>query len=393
VPETDPGRFVLKIDSTEYTNGGAGFGDGGTTGFVPLLAGLHTVSEIAAAGTDLAGYATSISCDNGASGAGTSLGVTLTLGQQVTCTIRNIKSSLVTSSSLCTFDVDGAAGNQFRLVYTPDPAKPQAFKLNASNPGQYYYNVFYSAPAGTTPDNPVTLTLNIPYPFVTQGAQPVHIYDGATTTFTTQNGQTCILPGTGLGSLPDDTAGIVLTSHTPQAFGGDAQVTVLLTQPGAYYVNIHLDYGLKGTNNYAQGANANAIDFDSLALRIPNNQPYDFSASDGTTTWDPTVYSLNVFKKNPGVGGNTHLVFRDRTGAIAGLEPMAGGLPLEIFQGTKKLGATVTDPDGWYMWNYKYTGKPVTFTVKLRLANGTWQSKSITMKSNGFVVVDFAQEQ
>jgi hypothetical protein len=280
------------------------------------------------------------------------------------------------------------------LVYTPDPARPQAYKLNASNPGQYYYNVFYSAPAGTSAQNPVTLTLNIPYPFVTQGAQPVHIYDGATTTFTTQNGQTCILPGTGLGSLSDDVAGIVLGDYGEGGFGDDTQVTVLLTQPGAYYVNIHLDYGLKGTNNYAPNGNLDAVDFDNqLQVRIPNNQQYDFSASDGTTTWDPAVSSQNVFKKNPGVGGNTHTLMRDTTGAIASKEPMRGGLPIEILQGTKKLGTTATDVDGWYMWNYKYTGKPVTFTVRLKLANGTWVSKSITMKANGFVVVDFEQLQ
>ena len=68
---------------------------------------------------------------------------------------------------------------------------------------------------------------------------------------------------------------------------------------------------------------------------------------------------------------------------------MPGGLPIEIYEGNKKLGSTTTDPDGWYMWSYKYTGKRVTFTVKLRLANGAWLSQDVLMKSNGFVIVNF----
>ncbi len=38
------------------------------------------------------------------------------------------------------------------------------------------------------------------------------------------------------------------------------------------------------------------------------------------------------------------------------------------------------------MWQYKYTGKPVTFTVKLPDYN---IAQSVTMKSNRFLVVDF----
>ncbi len=38
------------------------------------------------------------------------------------------------------------------------------------------------------------------------------------------------------------------------------------------------------------------------------------------------------------------------------------------------------------MWQYKYTSKPAAFIVKLPAYN---QSKSVTLKSNGFLVVDF----
>jgi hypothetical protein len=45
-----------------------------------------------------------------------------------------------------------------------------------------------------------------------------------------------------------------------------------------------------------------------------------------------------------------------------------------------------TDADGWYMWQYKYTGKASTFTVKLPAYN---LQQSVTLKSNAFVVVNF----
>jgi hypothetical protein len=58
----------------------------------------------------------------------------------------------------------------------------------------------------------------------------------------------------------------------------------------------------------------------------------------------------------------------------------------EIWLGTKKMGAVKSDADGWFMWSYKYTGKPVTFTVKVP-AFGLAQSA--TLKSNGFLVFTF----
>jgi len=38
------------------------------------------------------------------------------------------------------------------------------------------------------------------------------------------------------------------------------------------------------------------------------------------------------------------------------------------------------------MWAYTYTGKPATFTVNLSAYN---KSQTVTLKSNGFLVVSF----
>ena len=53
VPDTDTGKFNLKIDSTVFNNGGPGYGDNGTTGFQQVSTGSHTVSEAGNGTTNL----------------------------------------------------------------------------------------------------------------------------------------------------------------------------------------------------------------------------------------------------------------------------------------------------------------------------------------------------
>ena len=91
LPAADTGRFDLKIDATTYTNAGAGYGDGGNTGFVNVTAASHTVDEAGHAGTGLADYDKSVSCDSGKGGntAGPSHTLTAAYGEQITCTITN----------------------------------------------------------------------------------------------------------------------------------------------------------------------------------------------------------------------------------------------------------------------------------------------------------------
>ena len=82
VPTTDAGRFDLKVDDDVVA---AGVGDGGN-GEKSVAPGTYTVSET---GAHLAKYASSVACDNGASGDGTSLAVTVDSNETVTCTITN----------------------------------------------------------------------------------------------------------------------------------------------------------------------------------------------------------------------------------------------------------------------------------------------------------------
>jgi hypothetical protein len=81
VPPSDTGLFNLIIDGTTQ---GANKPCGGSTGAVLLSTGLHTVSETAGSGTNLADYAVTIGGDCAANGT-----ITLAAGENKTCTITN----------------------------------------------------------------------------------------------------------------------------------------------------------------------------------------------------------------------------------------------------------------------------------------------------------------
>ena len=135
----------------------------------------------------------------------------------------------------------------------------------------------------------------------------------------------------------------------------------------------------KGTTGYSKNGTNDAVTPSNLTqILIPNNQPYGFSYDAGLGPVEPTVYSQNVFKRDPGFAG---LVTRVSTG-----NPVPD-VKVEIYDPTDKLLATVyTNGDGYYMYQYKYTGKRLTYTVKLPDYGLATQ---VTLKSNGFAIVNF----
>ena len=95
VPANDGGTFTLGIEGTSYDNGGAGFGDGEGTAFVPVGKGNVTVSEGDHGSTLVSSYFNDVSCDSqkgGASGAphsNRSYTFAAGYGDVVTCTFTN----------------------------------------------------------------------------------------------------------------------------------------------------------------------------------------------------------------------------------------------------------------------------------------------------------------
>ena len=290
--------------------------------------------------------------------------------------------SQLTDTSFCPLPND-----QFRLNYVLDA--PSTYRLNASNPGQFYYNVWYYG----TPGDPVNLSITIPYPFVTNGANPIQVHDSVTT-----DGAGCYTPGTSLTGFTIETAGdnqspsgydiITLGDYSPQAIGSFTTVNGVRVIPdsttatnggvGLVYVTIHLDYGLKRTSLWSRNTTTGTATNPTYGA-ITSPQTYNFGFTDGGDVTDAqTPKSVNEFKKSVGNAG-----FTVKTGTEA---PLAN-VKVEMRDAKKVLvGSASTDADGFYFINYKWTGKAANFTVTVPAYKIT---KTITLKANGFVVTDF----
>jgi hypothetical protein len=288
--------------------------------------------------------------------------------------------SAVTDSATphCQFDVDDELdGNQFRLLFTPDLKNWPAYKLAASNPGQFFYNIFDGGAAnGTT-----TLTVEIPYPFVFKGAMPIHIYHNVDVT--EQGELLCFLPLDEFEARAGE-----ITWGPDDTYGNTQEITipnVQLSPQGFVYVNLHLDYFLKGTTDYGRNSMDDAVDHETgLDVLIPNGAGYTFSYHNGVGDSD-TVYSINEFKKIPGVAG--FVIGEDGVTLLSGVSVRLV-IPLEVkgVGGTEIL--TTTDDDGWYMIEYKHKGKPTDYEVVLEVGLNTY-TKVVQLKGNAFTYAHF----
>jgi hypothetical protein len=293
-------------------------------------------------------------------------GTTTLASEECTVTVHVEGSSVCSVTSKGYQDLEGT----FKLIFTPDmPLNPGASRLTASNPGQFSFNVYVYDRAGET------VTLTIPYPFVTQGANPIHIYSAVGADGLTPAGSDI----TYVFDLDGSGAPWLIADWGTESFGDTHEISIDI--PGDYdegvYITIHLDYGLKKVaGDYAKDNDLNAKwasatnDYDP----IDNNQPYMFSVTAPITGSD-TISNLNTFKNDPGIGG----LVLDEYGAPVQNEQV------DIYLGKSLYGTAFTDEDGWYMVTFKYTGKPVTFTI----ITEHYGEQKETLRANGFLVVDF----
>lgn len=300
-------------------------------------------------------------------------GKTASCVQTITCMPSSLL-SLVTDSSGCTFDLNPATQVQdFRLIFAFDPQNVPCYRLIASNPGQFYYNVFHTG----TPGEQATFNITLPYPFVTQGANPVHAYDSVSVL---RNGdQQCLVPG--------NTVAVASQQVTLSSYGNPARpsttisVTVTVPDSGAVFLNLHLDYGLKKTGGFTKNTAGDAVDCATGAqVLIPQNAAYTFAVAGGQSD-SQTVQSINVFKKNPGVAGQVSTVLGD--------QPLPGS-KLKLLNARRSvLLSAVADEDGFYTLAYKHTGKEATFYVSLVTPSGYTATRTIILRANKLVQVDF----
>jgi hypothetical protein len=148
-----------------------------------------------------------------------------------------------------------------------------------------------------------------------------------------------------------------------------------------------LDFGLKKTTGFGKGTGDNATSCTSTNILIPNRNNYLFSVS-GATSGGDSICNINVFKKLPGVGGLAGTKYTTFDG-VSGSVPKKGCTVVLKDPKGVVLSTGVTDDDGWYFCNYKWTGKAATLSLTLTPPGGTPITKNVTLKSNGYAQADF----
>jgi hypothetical protein len=365
------------------------------------------------------------------------------------CQFNNVECGSVTSSSLCEFDVEPTKGtcfdgdenlgqacssdgdcdigtceqtDQFRLGFSPDMQNWVAYKQNSSNPGQFYYNVMYQME-----DYGDYLVMQIPYPFVTQGAMPVHVYDAN------------IVPSDEAGCLdPQEAFYSVPAAITMEDWRDGASVLTELwylecppvidpsvgedqwcelgiwiddaaagASEGFMYVNVHLDYGLKGpaadgdgdgeADRYDRGGyispwgSSDALENDTDTVWIADCSTHEFSheSYSGEASGDDSVENLNAFKKPAGAFGTA---FCDDIGS-----PLDGWVGITPAGSTEILAVGAIDDEGYFGVDYGHKGKPSEY----RLHRCTDADCSTTvgdptppfwLQSKGFVEIHLVDE-
>jgi hypothetical protein len=310
------------------------------------------------------------------------------------CAYSPAECSVVTDSSLCRFDEYPAAcgaGREFKLVFTPDVKIWPGYKLSSSNPGQTYYNLI-------TEEQP-SVTVEVPYPYVTVGAMPVHVYCGDDLQYDSRR---CFVPPAAVAVYP------LRISMADWATGGRCAVlppgpgddtypmgagTCALEIPlpagqcaGKYYVNVHLDYGLEGAaarydavGMSAWGSSDAYVD-DQAIVAINDCTPYTFS--DSGSDMSDTVFSTNIFKRLAGV---ISAVGDSSTGS-----PVAGVKASLREKATGEVVSTATgDEDGYLMLNYKHVGKATVFTLTINIPGSGVVSTDLTLRANGWAEASY----
>jgi len=319
--------------------------------------------------------------------------------------------------------------DQFRLLFSPDVKNWAAYKLNASNPGQTYYNLIYDASAVGTDD--VTLTVTIPYPYVTVGGNPLHVYDadmvetsetgcldpsGADNVDYTASGPLSITLDDWLNGVAGAGDYSLFCDQVPGPGGAGSctfEVMVLngdIPPGGLIYLNVHLDYGLKG-----QFVDANPFGPDPVGLeedrydRHPYLSPWDSSDALVNTSTDDGPLALADCQSYwfEHTDGNTDPLFKDQlqnlnifkkiAGAFGRVWCADGGNGLEYYlrlvhpsKGVVQI--TQADEDGYYALSYKHKGKPTVYTVEVDTVDSfvsVVATTTVELQGNSWAEVNF----
>jgi hypothetical protein len=314
----------------------------------------------------------------------------------------------------------------YRRIFSQD----SAYHFTATNNGQFFYNVSISGTPGETRH----VTLELPWPFVTQGSRPVQVYsavDFADNCFSNMVGaysfdNIVYLKDYGV-NYPT-----VKTGYSPSLKTTRIELEVVIPDSGFAFIRQHMDDGLKGPSvdingdlvldylSYGKDNAQNATDPATGLVLMPEHFVHPFgmwgfkcSAADpecDITNHDPltntdiaisggtTLTNDNDFQKNVGVGGV--VLYNDL--------PVAG-MTVQLFRGTAFVGSAITDENGGYSIAHKHTGKADEYTVLIfdpfagitifagpgatisgmTVGQPPSTISSATIKANGLVIVNF----
>jgi hypothetical protein len=343
--------------------------------------------------------------------------------------------------------------DQFRLLFSPDVKNWTAYRLNASNPGQTFYNIIYDATDVGGDD--ITLTVTVPYPYVTVGGSPLHIYDAAAVR---SNGVGCLAPEGAIRSEPmfitlddwifgaDGSNDYNLVCEPanlgPDGFGFctfDVEIlNAEIPESGLLYVNVHLDYGFKGqwvdANPYgpdSTGMFEDRYDRDDILspwessdalvntstddgeLALADCQAYWFSHDDGNDlglclggSADGSSCVTTEFPSVCTDGGGSCEPFEDALENLNIFKKISGmfgrvscsddnsGLPYRLKLVHPSLGVVDTakaDAEGHYGFTWAHRGKPVGYTVELYSQGSTLMDTAlVVLKGNGWWELNFS---
>jgi hypothetical protein len=272
--------------------------------------------------------------------------------------------SEITTSNLCWFDMDETERRQFKILFTPDVNDdPNLYKVSATNPGQFYYNVFYSGVVGTSDTFSITLAEN----FETQGANPVHIYSSL-------NGgaEGCLTPINDVSHLFN----IAIISENT------ITVTPNPEYDGFIYINVHCDYGLKQTGGYEQhlyedGDGIWRAHAEDGIIVIYDLFDHTFIVS-GPVSDSEIIQNRNDFKKIRGIAGiiqESGVGVKDVDVTITGPSLPDGEVIVH------------TDEYGFYGYSFHHTGKKSEYTIDPDRFG--YDSVSTYLKAGRFAEVSF----
>jgi hypothetical protein len=233
----------------------------------------------------------------------------------------------------------------FKIVFTPYlSGSGVGYKISATNPGGFYYNILYQAGADETlyyelPDfnNPIGNTVETIPDFVTKGSMPIHAY---VWTDLDHDGQV------DYWAELSDVTGMISTNEAPGLASGAIDVSGLNAGDTVLFT-IHVTFNLKGMRG-----------FTYEQAKLFNGKEYVFSAHDGFDT-EATLTAHDPIKQIRG-----DVIYGLVLDQSADDTPVAGAV-VTLYDGQGRMVKSVrTDADGFYMFSNVKVG-PYIVTVKL----------------------------